>query len=150
MPHIVDKIIALDRPLKKIGGTSPYRPDIIIDFGHMYVILEFDENQHWFYVNEDGRNYIVINNEMFIAKPVVMLRFNGDAIKGYLTKVSMRERENIQYYILERLLSQTLDIKHHCIFYICYSGHNPNITTTFAHKVIYSLQDVDSNPWLNE
>lgn len=147
MPGLNDYIFSLDRPLKKLGGSCAYRPDVIIKFENVYVILEFDEDQHWTYKKENERTEAVFRDTFFEDKPVVMIRLNADKIKHTFTRVSMDEREQILKYILTRLLIGDLDIKQRCIIYICYSETNGNISTEYEHKNVFSVADVQEKPW---
>ena len=113
----------------------------------MYVILEFDEDQHWTYKKENERTEAVFRDTFFEDKPVVMIRLNADKIKHTFTRVSMDEREQILKYILTRLLIGDLDIKQRCIIYICYSETNGNISTEYEHKNVFSVADVQEKPW---
>jgi hypothetical protein len=65
-----DKIIA--------GGISKRRPDMFVDIGTHFIIIEIDENQHSDYDKECENRRIMEISQDVKHKPIVFIRFNPD------------------------------------------------------------------------
>ena len=61
------------------GGCSRRRPDVAIDFGSHYMMIEIDENQHYNYSCEEKRMVELYEDIGF--RKIVFLRFNPDGYK---------------------------------------------------------------------
>ena len=66
------------------GGSSKYRPDLILNLSDRVLISEVDENQHWCYeeAHEDHRTMALKLDVLgggLHNKPLVIVRFNPDA-----------------------------------------------------------------------
>jgi hypothetical protein len=65
-----------DKPVS--GGCSRRRPDMLVDFGYLVLIIEIDENQHKAYDPSCEQRRL---NELFLdldCRPIVFIRFNPD------------------------------------------------------------------------
>ena len=84
--HIVDALKAhfkeqitmiFDKAIE--GGCSKKRPDVSIDFGSHYIMIEIDENRHVNYSCEEKRMVELYEDVGF--RKIIFLRFNPDGYK---------------------------------------------------------------------
>ena len=84
--HVVDALKAhfkeqitmiFDKAIE--GGCSKKRPDVSIDFGSHYIMIEIDENRHVNYSCEEKRMVELYEDVGF--RKIIFLRFNPDGYK---------------------------------------------------------------------
>lgn len=102
-----------------------YRPDIVIDKGAFYIIVEVDENQHESYARECETMRMINIQQGFGGVPVIFIRFNPDPYvdsKGVLNK-SYRGREKKLLQVLKDICNYEIIEEMLSIIYLYYDGY---------------------------
>jgi hypothetical protein len=113
-----------------VDGCSKYRPDYVLDFGLLKVIVEVDENQHKSYTCECEQGRMATLHQDFGGVPVLFIRYNPDNYldgKGRKNFISISDREKVLLDFIKGLRNRLM--KNECwntplsIVYLFYDNY---------------------------
>jgi len=117
-------------------SQNKYRPDFILDFASMILILEVDENQHHSYSCECEEKRMTSLKQDFKDIPLVFIRYNpddykneaGEKIKG---KNFNNDREGVLIKLIKHIRDNAMIGKYELLFlsvyYLYYDGFDGRI-----------------------
>ena len=133
--------VSADKSMRSLGGCSLKRPDkLYVVFRPngrpMYIIVECDENQHWFVNGNyscDEARLTEIFDEFENVERFVVVRWNPHAFEG--GKVSKKDRLNALLNLLKNICESPPD-PIQFIYYMYYDESNPLLAKNIPYKML--------------
>ncbi len=132
---------------KIAGGSSKYRPDILINCDGYNIIVEIDERQHRSYKENEQRTIDLIND--LNGLPLVLIRFNPDRYtsnrKTYKSLFSKTRGERIYQIGCPKKYEERMSVLMQILMH--YLSNAPE-ESYVEHKLFFNRFDINSYRYL--